>query len=279
MPFTSTLLSNYLANLRIELYMAHYNTVSSEWRDLDYTPDYSKFYYIDDGEGWLKIGDEDYHPKSGQLILMPEGVKQSYSTISEHVYTKWWCHFNAFVGDLNVFQLVKLPLVWDVPDRTYVESIMQAVVTHANTGSIYGMLLAKSKLMELIAYCVSQTDTERVELQNIRAIEKLSDVLEYIHQDIERGFTVQELAEVAHVHPNYFIRLFKRHLGVPPIQYITQKKMEKAKQLLITTGSSVSEIAERVGFSDLFYFSKQFKKMTGLTPSEYRKQGTMGYNR
>jgi AraC family transcriptional regulator of arabinose operon len=266
------LLSNYLANLRIDLYMADHNRVELAWRDIDYTPDYSKFYFITDGEGWLKIGDQEHRPRPGQLILMPEGVKQSYSTISEFTYTKYWCHFSAYVGDLNLFQLVELPHIWDVADRAYVEEVMESVVTHMNSNTVHGMLLAKSKLMELIAYCVSQTEAKRIVLRNGQTIEKLSAVLDYIHLHIEKEFTVQELAEVARVHPNYLIRLFKRYLGVPPIQYITRKKMDKAKQLLTQSQDSVSAIAERIGFSDLFYFSKQFKKNTGLTPTEYRRQ-------
>ena len=57
-----TLLTNYLSNLQVELFMVNYNRCDTDWRDLDYTPDYSKFYFICEGEGWLKIGNEEYLP-------------------------------------------------------------------------------------------------------------------------------------------------------------------------------------------------------------------------
>lgn len=61
-----------------------------------------------------------------------------------------------------------------------------------------------------------------------------------------------------------------------PHQYITRQKIEKAKDLLAATSGSVSEIADQLGFGDLFYFSRQFKKHAGLAPTEFRKQETGG---
>jgi AraC-like DNA-binding protein len=67
--------------------------------------------------------------------------------------------------------------------------------------------------------------------------------------------------------------MFKEQMGVPPIQYILRVKMEKAQELLVQTEESVSEVARQVGFQDYSHFSKQFKKLVGLAPTEYRKYG------
>ncbi|MCA0753514.1 AraC family transcriptional regulator [Paenibacillus sp. N4] len=266
------LLAGYLSNVAIDLITVNVNKVAAGWRDIDYIPDYSKLYFICEGDGWLKIGDTEYHPKSGELILMPEGVKQSYSCINDNLYFKYWCHFSAKIGDMNLFNLLELNDYSVKADPAYIGDVFGSMVTHATSGTVYGKLLAKSKLMELFAYFFMNADLERISYHNLPYVEKLAHVISYIDANIERNMTIQELAGIAFLHPNYLIRLFKQQIGLPPIQYITVKKITKAKELLISTRGSVGEIAEQLGFSDLFYFSKQFKKNVGMNPTEFRKQ-------
>jgi len=268
------LLTNYLSNLKVDLFMADYNLCGLDWRDIDYTPDYSKFYFICAGEGWLKIGDQEYYPKPGQLFLMPEGVKQSYSCISAQPFEKYWCHFSAKVGDINLFKMIELSHVCRDIDPQVIQQIFSSLTNHMKSDAVYAQLLAKSKLMELFSYFIMNTDVDDVIFRNLASVEKLTNILAYIDAHIEQNLTIHELAEMAYMHPNYFIRLFKQQIGVPPIQYITRKKIAKAKELLRSTQSTVGEIAQDLGFSDLYYFSKQFKKNVGLSPSDFR-QGTV----
>ena len=266
-----SLLTNYLSNLKVELFMADYNLCTTDWRDIDYTPDYSKFYFICEGEGWLKIGDMELYPQPGELILMPEGIKQSYSYVSGNPFRKYWCHFSAKVGDINLFKLLDFSQVSAVVDSNIIGRIFSELTSYHQSDHVYAHLLAKSKLMELLAYFIMNIDVDDITFKNLNSIKKLSKVLTYIDSNIEQNITIHELAEIAFMHPNYFIRFFKQKIGVPPIQYITRKKIAKAKDLLTSTTSSVSEISQQIGFSDLFYFSKQFKKIVGVTPTEFRK--------
>lgn len=70
---------------------------------------------------------------------------------------------------------------------------------------------------------------------------------------------------------DHFIRLFKKELGTTPLQYINQKKIEKSQLLLITEEIAVKEIAFQLAFEDYSYFNRLFKKITGVTPQEYRR--------
>ncbi|WNS45952.1 AraC family transcriptional regulator [Paenibacillus sp. MMS20-IR301] len=266
------LLTGYLSNLKVDLLMADYNQCTTRWRDLDYTPDYSKFYYIIGGEGWLKIGDQEYYPKPGELILMPEGVKQSYSCISGQPFLKYWCHFSAKVGEINLFRILELSHVCIPQDPDMVETLFKGITGSAKSDAVYAPLLAKSRLLELFSQYLMNLEPGEITYKNLGSARKLTAVLDYITANIERNITIHELAEIAYMHPNYFMRLFKQQIGVPPMQYITRQKIEKAKELLTATSGSVSEIAARLGFGDLFYFSKQFKKHAGLAPTEFRKQ-------
>jgi len=98
----------------------------------------------------------------------------------------------------------------------------------------------------------------------------MNTILEHIDQHLADHMTIEELAKLAHFHPNYFLNVFKSMLGVSPIVYINKKRMEKAQQLLIASDLPVAQIADQLGM-EAYYFSRTFKKLIGFSPSEFRK--------
>lgn len=266
------LLNYYLSNLHVDLFLAHCSTVHDGWRDMDYTPGYSKFYFVLEGNGWVRIGDQEFYPQPGQLLLMPEGVSQSYSYIGGQPYYKFWCHFTAKVGEVNIFQLIDLPFLCTTREPALTKRLFDELVYYTNSSELNAGLLAKARLLELFSHFISQHENEALTLKNVAPVQRLNEILDYIHHNIHREISIGELAARACLHPNYFIRMFKEQMGVPPIHYIGRKKMEKAKELLAQSSYSVTEIGEMVGFRDMYHFSKQFKKIAGLAPSDYRKQ-------
>lgn len=92
----------------------------------------------------------------------------------------------------------------------------------------------------------------------------------YIHEHLGQGLSLQQVARHVHMNSNYFSELFKRETGKNYIDFVTEAKMQKAMTLLRETPAKISEVANEVGYEDLKYFNRLFKKFTGLTPSDYR---------
>lgn len=97
------------------------------------------------------------------------------------------------------------------------------------------------------------------------------------HQTIIREFSdpklsVSHLAELSNMSEGHFRRLFKLVYGSSPIEYIREIRLDCAKNLLMHADFTIKEVAEKSGFSDIFYFSKAFKSTEKLTPSEFRKK-------
>ncbi|UUZ92316.1 AraC family ligand binding domain-containing protein [Paenibacillus sp. P25] len=62
------------------------------------SPDFTRLYYIREGEGWIRLRNRLYHPKPGRLVLLPAGMRLSYGRLNENGFGKYWCHFTAAVG-------------------------------------------------------------------------------------------------------------------------------------------------------------------------------------
>jgi YesN/AraC family two-component response regulator len=95
-------------------------------------------------------------------------------------------------------------------------------------------------------------------------------ILDYIEKTPLDQITLKEAAETIHINPSYLSQLFKQQLNKKFVDYITELRIEESKRLLQNTTLRMSEIAERVGYSDLAYFSNNFKRIVGSSPSEYR---------
>lgn len=107
--------------------------------------------------------------------------------------------------------------------------------------------------------------------QSRQQITKMKAVLTYIRDNYETQITLEELAEIAGMSSRYFCRAFCAMTGKTPIAYLNYYRIECAGEFLKLTDKTVTEIAISCGFSDMSYFSKQFRRYKKLTPSQYRK--------
>jgi two-component system response regulator YesN len=101
--------------------------------------------------------------------------------------------------------------------------------------------------------------------------ERISRVLQYIDTHYHEMISLDDVAEVAQMHPSVFSTWFKRSIGQNYIDYLTNTRIEAAKRLLSGSERYVKEVSSRVGFQDSRYFGQVFKRMTGITPKEYQE--------
>lgn len=87
----------------------------------------------------------------------------------------------------------------------------------------------------------------------------------------EDNFDVERLSELLHLHRSQVFRKVKEITGKDPSQLILEARLRKAKQLLLQTEKNIGEVAYEVGFADPAHFTKTFKRVTGITPSEFRE--------
>ena len=119
----------------------------------------------------------------------------------------------------------------------------------------------------------------------VNSVKKLEDnpiikkVCGYVDQNLAQDISLEQAAEYAGVSSFYLSKLFKEEKGETFINFITDKRLEKSRQLLAETQLSIKEITAQVGYNDQNYYSRIFKGKYGLSPKEYRKNNPTGGTR
>jgi len=108
--------------------------------------------------------------------------------------------------------------------------------------------------------------------QRLPDVEWIQLVTDYIDNNYSASLTLQDLAEASHGSPYHLHRTFKKIKGVTPVEYIQQVRIAKAQQLLIHSGLEIAKVGASVGMTNTAYFITLFKKRTGITPAQYRKE-------
>ncbi len=267
-------LETLMGELSVEALVMGHNRVGALWYESTFTPDYSKFYFILDGEGTITVGDQTFFPKKGELWLMPAGVPQSFSvTDPENTYLKYWVHFRARVGEINLFDLIKTPLCLQVHHDRYLKNLFDQMISYYSEGNgITKQTMINTYMTQIVCYYLELAVASGIEPVLLSENTVIPKVLSYIKQHLSDDLTLKDLAAAAHLQENYFVRYFKKFTNTSPMQYVNNERIKKAAYLLTTTDEKISKIAAMSGFSDEVYFSRVFKKNYGVTPSNYRNR-------
>ena len=240
-----------------------------------------KFYYVLDGEYELTIGQQSYEAKAGSMFFIPAGIPQSRRYIGNvrHV-SQQYMHFNFLsLTEPNLFDRLSLPYKIDIGLRTDVKKMFNTVFRLASQTTLSARFKLTAIILNLFGLYVEKSAGggnnglgiigETGQLQENTVILKIT---KYIKDNIDRQITNEELARVACMQGNYFIRFFRKQTGTTPHKFITKIKIDTAMGLLENTDITISRAMEKVGYYDMSHFSRTFKQLHNLPPSEYVKK-------
>lgn len=161
--------------------------------------------------------------------------------------------------------------------RTIVDEVCRSVAPECSRQMLidcnYAYLEAKN-FSQLLKNLYSRLDDYILEEQkkiNKKIGKPISEAVSYIHENYAKPVSQEEVAEKSNISTAYLSKLFKEELGIGFAEYLTQVRLEESEKLLAGTTLSIKEIAAAVGYPDEKYYSRLFKKNTGIKPTEYRK--------
>ena len=261
---------------------------NGDWNWKNINSPFTRVFYVTEGEAMLHLADQTVTLRPGHLYVIPAYTTHSYECTG--LFTHYYLHvYEGFKSEMSVMELYHFPTevaaneadghIFETMCRQHPlarlpESNPQAYDNATNftdyVQRYHDMeLWEKMELRGAILTLLSRFMREATPKVWTRD-ERMKRVLAYIHGHIDKTFDVEKLADVACITKPYLIRLFKREFGIPPVQYINRKKVERAQLLLFTTDKTVKEVAYTMVFSDHSYFIRLFRKVSGITPQEYR---------
>lgn len=134
-------------------------------------------------------------------------------------------------------------------------------------------MLMKSELLQLFWLLEDNGDIDVRAPTGTGKSEMIRAALEYITDNYSENITIEQLAETVHLSKSYFMSRFRQAAGVSAVEYITQIRIRAACSALLEGSKSVSEISFECGFRNLSNFNRQFRRLMGCTPNEYRRLG------
>ena len=178
----------------------------------------------------------------------------------------------AFFSDIDTGEPCFQNLI--VGDEYIKEAFDEINEAYLNIGA-FGDMMQKSHTYRLMAHLVKHYRKDQLSPEaksaHDRYLTLLDSVKTYIAQNYRRHITTEELAGICYFSIEYFCRFFKRMTGRTALAYVNEYRIEKATVLLSKTDEPIGDIAASVGFEDLNYFSRVFKRIKKCSPGEYRK--------
>jgi AraC-like DNA-binding protein len=268
--------------------------LNSTWNYKNIVSPYYRIYYIDDGEGIVSSADGECKLEPGYIYIIPsftfcnlycpaylsqyfvQFFEESTNGISLFHNKRHIAKVKAKEADINLFKRM-LAInpgrginISDNPKVYEKQHLYKAYQELNNRQSLATKFETQGIILQLLALFLESTGEDHAGSGQIPL--KVLDVMSYIQLNLDKTLVVHDLAERARQHPDYFSRQFLHYTGVRPCNYIHQQRIERAQYLITTSEMTFDEIAIRTGFESVPYFSKIFKKVTNMTPGQYRKQ-------
>lgn len=246
----------------------------------DRVPDFCVLIYVIDGCIYVTEGDTDYEVNAGELLILKNGVHH-FGKKKIQKGTKWIfvhfrisadCNASPFYPDASPLgaydttaeSILTLPKFLNSVSARF-EKELKTFIEYAQSDDAYKKWFINQRLFLLLSSLAVSTQ----EFSNNLT---LSDrICRYLSDNIGVPFSSENIEKRFYLSYKYMSHLFKKEKGVTMQQYHNSVRMDEACRLLCSTLMSIGEIADKLGFSDVLYFSRCFRNYTGKSPSAYRK--------
>ena len=232
--------------------------------------------YIASGKAHFHFDGKEQIVTAGHMVLYRPKEPQKYEYYGEDQTEVYWVHFTGG----NVTNILRSYGIADNKKVFYCGSgldyknlfrsmINELQMCRENYAEMLEMYLRQIFIM------LKRYFTNSLKTDNTHVIEEIDKATLYFNEHYSEEISIEEYAQNNHFSVSWFIRSFKHCTGSTPMQYILSKRIYNAEILLHDSTYNVTEIAEIVGYDNPLYFSRIFKKVKGVSPSEYRKNINM----
>ncbi len=242
------------------------NTIN--WPDLD-------LWYLLDGFGKLKTPDEEIDLQPGVCLILRGGQPYEFTRTSPQAFMHYWVHFSFLDEDGRAIPPNKpphWPIVRQMQDIAPLELLLdRALEMHRGPAEVRRLsdIWLQAALLEI------QREDQRMHLTDDHPQTHYDQDVEAVCKKIldnpAMHLDMNDLCQMLHCSRAHVYRRFKQHTGRSPQQFAIDMRMQSAHFLLLDSNLSIAQVAQRLGYTDVYFFSRQFKQHHGVSPAAFRK--------
>ena len=218
--------------------------------------------YIIDGSGICKIDGVEYPIRAGTLFLLdPSNTHEIISADAQLINIMFKCEYE---NEFFLLPALRSPMIeLTEHDSLLISALLSEIISVFEKDIDFARLLLQCVIKKLKAYPRADTPAKLPYIQH---------TLLYITENFRHGITLESTAAHLNLCPTYLSELFAKQMGVTFKSYLDNVRFSYAKNLLSFTDLPICDVHKYAGFADYANFSRRFKKMFGMTPTEYRKK-------
>lgn len=258
------------AFIKPKLVFSGFLEVDNGWKSEQHAHDFCEIIYVVSGKGMTVINGKPYEIKANDIVIYNSKVLHEELSDSPNFHVVFFAVDNLKIPTMPEGCLIdpKTNPIISVGDNDSILKILfETLLDEINKKDTGYKAIATHIASSIVFYILRIKNMSTV---NNEVLEQLKKTKDFIADNYWKEINLAELAESAFLSKFYFLHMFKEFFSVSPIKYQMTVRLQKAKELLVSTDLSISEISEKVGYDDYTVFLRAFKNKEGVSPKQYR---------
>lgn len=283
------LTKNNVYDLDFELIYISKSKFENDWHSTLHMHPFTEIFFITSGQGTFQIGDEIVSVKESDLILINPNCSHTERSVSSSNPLEYivFAINNLAIGispssltdddtkdTLNTYKILNFN-----KKKSEILYNLNTLIRELEEKNLNYELACKSILTLFLIQVMRNTSSDIFITENFEKINiECMKIKNYIDSHYSENITLDFLSNLTYVNKFHLVHLFTKEMGISPINYLINKRIDESKNLLSTTNYSIRDISSIVGFSNSSYFSQMFKKITGISPKDFRSNNSKNQN-
>ena len=232
------------------------------------------YIYCMEGSGKFIVEGEEYTLQANQAFCIPRFRKHTYYASEEDPWSILWVHFKG--TDTVYYPLDECRIIHfnsqNASNR--MQFLFDLLFRVLESNYTLGNFIYISQVLEVI---LSETYYREKHNTTLEQNKHVTNIIRYMYKHLTENLTLEQVVEEFQLSKSYLNTIFQKYTQHAPMDFFISLKMKRACQLLRASDNYIYEIAQKLGYSDQYYFSRIFKKMVGMSPREYRESDWIHY--
>ena len=251
-----------------------------DWQSILHSHPFSELFYVINGQGAFLAEGSEFPVKQNDMVIINPHVQHTEKSLPG-------APLNYIVLGIegSSFSFGRLATARaGVSSQPTPDTVYKHNMSKTNVYSYLNIMLEEiteqqedyeavcQNLLEVLLICILRSGSLSVVPDNSRLLNReCTQIKNYLDANYSEDITLDTLSALTHMNKYYLAHTFTKYMGLSPINYLLQKRIQEGKSLLESTSYSIAQISDLLGFSSQSYFSQAFRKATGMTPMQYRK--------